>query len=79
MNIGKLIEIIPDSVKVDIADFADVRLKTGKMAVRVMLDRLLTEAEQAEISAIKRILWNDTCVAVYKYAPEIRKSYFYVV
>lgn len=77
MDITKLIELLPDSVKVDIVDFANVRMKSGKIGKRVLLDRLLTDDEKRKMQS-KYIIGLD-CVAVYKYAPEIRHSYFYVV
>lgn len=77
MDVTRLIELLPDSVKVDIIDFANVRMKTGKIGMRVLLDRLLTDDEKREMQS-KYIVGLD-CVAVYRYAPEIRYSYFYIV
>lgn len=76
----KLLELIPDSIKCDILDFENVRLKDGKDGFRVTMDRLLTESEKQALShkARNRLLGVD-CVAHYKYAPEIQKSYFYLV
>lgn len=76
MDITKLIELLPDSVKKDIVDFADVKLKTGKSAIRVTIDRLLKDEEKAKMKS-KRFVGLD-CVAHHRYAPEIRVSYFYV-
>lgn len=76
MNIAGLIEILPDSVKLDIVDFTSVTLKTGKPAIRIMMDRLLTDSEKDKMRS-KQIIGLD-CVAYYKYAPEIKKSYFYL-
>ena len=77
MDITSIIELIPDSVKTDIIDFNDVIMKTGAAGIRVTLDRLLTETEKQEMKN-KRILGLD-CIASYRYAPEIKKSYFYIV
>lgn len=77
MNITKLIELLPDTVKANVIDFNNVKLKTGEIAIRVTLDRLLTDDEKAKMKS-KKFLGLD-CVAYYKYAPEIKKSYFYVV
>lgn len=77
MNITKLIELLPDSVKCDTVDFKDVRLKDGRSAIRVTIDRLLTQKEKEKMTS-KRFIGID-CVCFYKYAPEIKKSYFYVV
>ena len=78
MKIRKMIEVLPDSVKKDIADFQDVKLKNGKTGTRVVLDRLLTDTEKTQMSGNKNIIGID-CVAFYKYAPEIKHSYFYLV
>lgn len=77
MDVTKLIELLPDSVKVDVVDFANVRMKSGKTGMRVLLDRLLTDDEKRKMQS-KYIIGLD-CVAVYKHVPEIRHSYFYVV
>lgn len=49
----------------------------GRSAIRVTIDRLLTQEEKDKMTS-KRFVGLD-CVGFYKYAPEIRKSYFYVV
>lgn len=77
MDITSIIELLPDSVKRDIIDFNDVRMKTGAAGVRVTLDRRLTDTEKQKMQN-KRILGLD-CIASYRYAPEIKKSYFYVL
>ena len=77
MNISKLIELLPDTVKKDIIDFSDVKMKSGKNGIRVTLDRLLTDTEKQQTNN-KHFVGLD-CIAVYRYAPEIKKSYFYVV
>lgn len=78
MNITNLIDLLPDSVKVDTIDFQDVQLKSGQYAIRVLLDRLLTDQEKNEMSKSKRFIGID-CVACHRYAKEIKKSYFYVI
>ena len=77
MNISKLIELLPDTVKTDIIDFSDVKMKTGKNGIRITLDRLLTDTEKQQMNN-KHFVGLD-CIATYRYAPEIKKSYFYVV
>lgn len=77
MCIEKLIELLPNSVKCDTVDFKDVRLKDGRSAIRVTIDRLLTQEEKDKMTS-KRFVGLD-CVGFYKYVPEIKKSYFYVV
>lgn len=76
MNIAKLLELLPESVKLDIIDFTNVKLKTGGAAVRVTLDRLLTDAEKGKMK--NPHIMGLECVAQYRYAPELKKSYFYV-
>ena len=49
MNITILIDLLPDSVKADVIDFNDVLLKNRKNAIRVMMDRILTEEEKQEM------------------------------
>ena len=77
MNITKMIEILPDSVKISIVDFTQVKMKTGKSGTRVLLDRLLTDDEKTKMK--NRHIVGVDCVAVHRYAPEIKKSYFYIV
>lgn len=77
MNIDRILRGIPESVKKQIIDFTDVTLKDGRRAVRVTMDRLLTDDEKKKMNG-KKILGLD-CVCTYRYAPEIKKSYFYVV
>ena len=77
MDITTIIELLPDTVKKDIIDFHDVRMKTGAPGIRVTLDRLLTDTEKKKMKN-KRIVGLD-CIASYRYAPEIKNSYFYVV
>lgn len=77
MDITSIIELVPETVKKDIIDFTDVKMKTGAAGIRVTLDRLLTETEKQKMQH-KRIIGLD-CIAAYRYAPEIKKSYFYIV
>lgn len=77
----KLIELLPDSVKSDIIDFHDnicITVK-GKVypATRITIDRLLTDSEKKQMQN-KHFIGVD-CVCHYRYAPEIKKSYFYVI
>lgn len=76
MEITRLIERLPGSVKADTIDFTPVKLKTGGDAIRVTLGRLLTDTEKAALTSAGCI--GVDCVARYRYAPEIQKSYFYV-
>lgn len=77
MDITKIIELLPDSIKYDCVDFKTVKLKTGEIAERITLDRLLTDKEK-QLMKSKRFIGID-CVAYHKYAPEIKVSYFYIV
>lgn len=81
LDITKIIDLIPDSVKKDIIDLTDIKLKDRRIATRVLLDRLLTDDEKKALSSgrcKKRIIGVDY-VAHHRYAPEIKKSYFYVL
>lgn len=77
MNAVALIEMLPDSVKLDVVDFQTVKMKDGGVGTRVVLDRILTDAEKAQMVG-ERFRGLD-CVARHKYAPEIKRSYFYIV
>ena len=77
MSIAKLVELLPDSVKVDIIDFQLVRMKDGRNGTRVVLDRILTDDEKRQMAGGHFIGLD--CVAQHRYAPEIKRSYFYVV
>ena len=68
---------IPDSVMKDIIDIVPVKLSDGRTSTRVTLDRVITEEERAALDNVA-IIGKD-CVAVHRYAPEIKRSYFYVV
>lgn len=78
MDITSIVEILPESVKADVLDFHDVLLKDNRYAVRVVIDRLLTRQEKLELQNTKRVLGLE-CVASMRSAPEIKRSYFYVV
>lgn len=47
MNIAKLVEMLPDTVKHDTVDFQSVKMKDGKTGTRVILDRVLTDTENS--------------------------------
>lgn len=68
---------IPDSVMKDIIDIEPVMLSDSRMSTRVTLDRVITDEEREALDNVA-IVGKD-CVAVHRYAPEIKKSYFYVV
>lgn len=68
---------IPDSVLKDIIDIKPVGLNDGRMSTRVTIDRVITEEEREALDNVA-IVGKD-CVAVHRYAPEIKHSYFYVV
>lgn len=77
MNISRLIDLLPDSVQQDTIDFQSVKLKDGKTGTRVVLDRVLTDTEKRQMTS-KHFVGLD-CIAQHRYAPEIKRSYFYVV
>ena len=78
MDIKNVVDLLPESVKLDTTNFEDVMLKDGRPAMRVTMCRLLTEEEKAVMSGKKHFLGLHL-ITHHKYAPEIRKSYFYVV
>lgn len=69
---------LDDSVKENVINFTNCRLKTGQTAIRVTVGRLLDDEEKERLKSFKNIIGAD-CVCQYKYAPEIQHSYFYVV
>lgn len=77
MNAVELIELLPDSVKLDVVDFQTVKMKDGEVGTRVTLDRILTDTEKAQM--VSERFRGLNCVAQHKYAPEIKRSYFYIV
>ena len=77
MNIVKLVEMLPDTVKPDTVDFQSVKMKDGKTGTRVILDRVLTDTEKQQMTS-KHFRGLD-CIAQHRYTPEIKRSYFYVV
>jgi len=68
---------IPETVMKDIIDIKPVGLNDGRVSTRVTLDRVITEEEREALNNVA-IVGKD-CVAVHRYAPEIKHSYFYVV
>ena len=81
MNIAKMIESLPNSVKENIIDFTDVPISVNgktKHATRVLVGRILTDSEKDELRKVRNILIVGTGIAYYKYAPEIKHSYFYI-
>ena len=77
MNITKLVDLLPESVKLDIIDFQPVKMANVGAGTRVILDRVLTDAEKQQMTS-KHFVGLD-CIAQHRYAPEIKRSYFYVV
>lgn len=77
MEVIKMISKAPASVKDSVIEYQNVRLKSGSMATRVVLSRLLTETEMKKLESNKRIIGFG--VAHHRYAPEIQRSYFYVL
>ena len=68
---------IPATVAKDVIDYMPVRLKDGRKATRVIIDRLITGEEREKLNNT-HIIGKD-CTASHRYAPEIKRSYFYVV
>ena len=70
MNTVKLIESLPPRIKSHVIEYQNVILKGGQPAMRVLLDCILSPGQN--IIGLE-------CVTQYKYAPEIKQSYFYMV
>lgn len=68
---------IPETVMKDIIDIKPVGLSDGRMSTRVTLDRVISEEERAALDNVA-IVGKD-CVTVHRHAPEIKKTYFFVV
>ena len=77
MNIAALIDLLPDTVKLDTIDFQSVKMKDGKVGTRVVLDRILTDTEKQQMTS--NHFRGFDCITQHRYAPEIKRSYFYVV
>lgn len=72
-----IVQLLPQTVQPDVIDFFDCKLKDGRNATRVTISRLLTAEEKSEMHGYHFVGIN--CIAHYRHAPEIEKSYFYVV
>ncbi len=80
MNVAKLIERVPDSVKADICgiEFGQVTYNGERIyCFRVTVDRLLTDDEKTEMKRKRSIFGTDRTYHL-AYAPEIKKSLFYI-
>ena len=73
---ASLIEKLPETVKQRVIDITECKLKIGKYALRLTLDRVLTETEQDQLVKIGCLGVGNICYN--RYAPEIRHSYFYI-
>lgn len=60
------------------ARVASYSTEGGRPAMRVMLDCILSPGQKALLQNNKHIIGLE-CVTQYKYAPEIKLSYFYMV
>lgn len=78
MDVTKAIEYLPASVKLSVIDLKDVLMKNGKPGLRVTLDRLMADAEKEELRGCNHIV-GVGLVAVHRCAPELQRSYFYVI
>jgi hypothetical protein len=76
MNITKIIEVLPTSVKLDVIDIATVRLKTGTIATRIILTRVLTDEEKTELLKNNKIVGFG--IGSFENFPENKNSYFYL-
>lgn len=72
-TIARIIESLPDGIKQDVTDIKDVRFNNGKVGLRLMLGRLLTEDEKAELRRRRSVVGFGR--GYYNYAPEIKLSF----
>ena len=82
MDVTNLIGLdLPHSIAGHVVDFADVSFMhkgKRKYALKVFLDKMLTDEEKQILKGKKRVLGCDS-VYWHKYAPEIKHSIFYVL
>lgn len=76
-DIIDVVQLLPESVQHNVMDFHDCVLKDGREAVRVTLTRLLTDEDVSQMQ--DKHFVGVGCITKLRYAPEIQKSYFYVV
>ncbi len=74
---ANLMELLPLKVQRSVINFETVGMKDGKTGIRVTLNRLLTPEEKRQMKS--KYLVGLECVARHRYAPELTRSYFYVV
>jgi hypothetical protein len=72
-TVARIVESLPDSIKHDVTDILDIRLKNGKSALRLMIGRLLTDDEKDELRRRKSVYGFGS--GHYNYAPEIKHSF----
>ncbi len=72
-TVARIVESLPDSIKHDVTDIKDVRLKSGKTVLRLMVGRLLTDDEKDELRRRKSVYGFGH--GHYNYAPEIKHSF----
>ena len=77
MEVIDIVQLLPKTVQPDTLEFLNCKSKDGRNVTRVTLSRLLTEEEKSEMHGEHFVGIN--CIAHYRYAPEIEKSYLYVV
>lgn len=82
MDVTNLIALdLPHSIAGHVVDFADVSFMykgKRKYALKVFLEKMLTDEEKQILKGKKRVLGYDS-VYWHKYAPEIKHSLFYVL
>lgn len=74
-DVKVLIERVPDDIKLHIDDFAQAH-SSDRSYWRVVLDCLLDETEVAKLKKVRGVAYVGICH--YRYAPEIKKTYFYI-
>lgn len=77
-KLEKFISYAPSSVKEHVVEFKNGRTADGRDVMRVLIDRILTDEEKRKLKRHKCFFGVDY-VATHRYAPEIKRSYFYVI
>lgn len=78
MDLQTLLTVLPSSVKADIINIQDCKVKsTGERCYRVTLSKVLSEIDKRYLEYSKHVV--HIGIAQHKYAPEIKHSYFYIV
>lgn len=78
MDVTKIIDLENRlGISLDVIDFTRYRTKNGTYGTRVTLGSILNKEVVEKLKKIKKVHVADG-ICTYKYAPEIKHSYFYI-